>query len=333
MSQAIEKKKPITVLADYLQKRKGAMADVMAAGMDIERLTKLAIAAASRTPNLLQCTPESIYAAMHTSVALGLEPAGPFGEAYLVPYGREATLVVGYQGLVKLARNSGQVAKLYARVAYENDAIEIEQGLEESFTHKPNLRGERGAPVMVYAVAHLVDGGCQFEWMTVSDINKIRDRSKAAKSGPWVTDWEEMAKKTVFKRLAKWLPKSTTKEGLAFAEAVDEDNNPRHYVDIDVSTPQAAPEAGKRALDKVRPIAVVETAPSAAEPPHDPGTGEASGDALELSFNARFVIKCIQDGNINKAREWQTKNEAGGASDAENAYTRAQLEAAESKVQ
>lgn len=313
-TQAIEKAQtPITTIADYLGKRKDQIAMVMAAGMDIERLTKVAIAAISRNPYLLQCTPESIYSSIHTSVQLGLEPGSPFGEAYLVPYKNnkigkwEAQFIPGYQGLAKLARNSGIVKKLYARVARENDTIVLKQGLDEDLQHTPKLDGPRGKPVLVYAVAHLEDGSTQFEWMTVEEVDAIKARSKSKDNGPWVTDWEEMAKKTVFKRLAKWLPKSTTKEGTAFALAVGEDNADTRF-DIDVTAAAkpdapALPDAGARVMERIAKPAQAVTVEA---PPHDPETGEVTQAATPtmpetVSFEARRVMAYLDKGRVDEA--------------------------------
>lgn len=143
-----------------------------------------------------------------TSAQLGLEP-GPLGEAYLVPYGDQVTFIPGYRGLIKLAWNSGQLRTIAARVVHENDEFSYAYGLHPDLVHKPG-RGDRGGITDVYAAATLLDGGAEFEVMSVAEVEAIRARSRAGKKGPWVTDWEAMSRKTCVRQLAKWLPMATT---------------------------------------------------------------------------------------------------------------------------
>lgn len=184
-----------------------------------ERMARIATTALRQTPKLGECTPASFLGALLTSAQLGLEPNTPAGEAYLVPFknkNRETgryemvcTFIPGYRGLVKLARQSNQITEIYSEIVYENDDFDYVMGLDRELRHKrPPLGTPRGKPVGVYAVAKFVNGGRQFEVMTVDEVEAVRARSKAATNGPWVTDWEPMAKKTAFKRLAKWLPLS-----------------------------------------------------------------------------------------------------------------------------
>src|SRR5690606_35183329 len=117
----------------------------------------------------------------------------------------ECTFIPGYRGFLDLARRSGQIVSLVARAVHENDFFEYEFGLTENITHKPCMT-DRGALIAVYAIAILKDGGHQFEVMSKSEVDEIRKQSKSQNNGPWVTHYEEMAKKTVLRRLFKWLP-------------------------------------------------------------------------------------------------------------------------------
>ncbi|EFN8903469.1 exodeoxyribonuclease VIII [Escherichia coli] len=116
-------------------------------------------------------------------------------------------VIIGYRGMIDLARRSGQIASLSARVVREGDEFSFEFGLDEKLIHRPGENED--APVThVYAVARLKDGGTQFEVMTRKQIELVRSLSKAGNNGPWVTHWEEMAKKTAIRRLFKYLPVS-----------------------------------------------------------------------------------------------------------------------------
>jgi recombination protein RecT len=173
--------------------------------MTADRMARVALTALLKTPKLGQCKPESFMKAMMDCSSMGIEPDGR--RAHLIPYGDQVQLIVDYKGLVELVRRSGEVKSIMAQVVYSGDEFEYTLGLSPDIHHKPAV-GDRGEPIAVYAVAQLKDSAIQFEVMSAAEVNQIRDRSKAAKSGPWVTDWPEMAKKTVFRRLTKWLPLS-----------------------------------------------------------------------------------------------------------------------------
>ena len=172
-----------------------------------------------RTPKLLACNPQSLLGAVMQAAQLGLECDGVLGHAYLVPFKEDVQLIVGYKGLVDLARRSGQLSTIFARIVYAEDQFEYAYGLTERLEHIPTTKGDPGEPIAVYAVARLKDGGTQFEVMSKREVEKIRERSRAKDEGPWVTDTMEMWKKTSLRRLCKMLPASVE---LARAVALDE---------------------------------------------------------------------------------------------------------------
>lgn len=200
-------------LKSFLTKHVDAIQQVASRSMTPDRMVRLVCAAASRQPELAQCSPMSILRSMMQSAELGLEVCSGTNEAYLVSYynkntkTKEAQFIPGYQGLVKLAIESGKVRNIEARVVYENDTFDYELGMSPKIIHKPTLKS-RGEVVAFYAIAHLTDGSVQFDLMTKEEVDAIRARSKASTFGPWVTDYNEMAKKTVVRRLYKMLPKS-----------------------------------------------------------------------------------------------------------------------------
>lgn len=179
-----------------------------------ERLVRVACAALSRQPQLMNCTKESLFLALTNCGQLGLEP-NLLGSAYLVPYKNfktgktEAQFIPGYRGLIDLARRSGEISSIESHPVYEKDYFEFELGLQPKMIHRPYLGDEDSGKLrFVYALAVLKDGSKQLEVMSKRDIELIRGRSKAGTSGPWVTDYSEMAKKTVLRRLVKYLPLS-----------------------------------------------------------------------------------------------------------------------------
>ncbi|EBX3585175.1 recombination protein RecT, partial [Salmonella enterica subsp. enterica serovar Typhimurium] len=183
--------------------------------MTAERMIRIATTEIRKVPALGDCDTMSFVSAIVQCSQLGLEPGGALGHAYLLPFGnkneksgkKNVQLIIGYRGMIDLARRSGQIASLSARVVREGDDFSFEFGLEEKLVHRPGENED--APVThVYAVARLKDGGTQFEVMTRKQIELVRAQSKAGNNGPWVTHWEEMAKKTAIRRLFKYLPVS-----------------------------------------------------------------------------------------------------------------------------
>jgi recombination protein RecT len=166
-----------------------------------ERFGRIAITALSRTPKLRECTQESVFKCLLDLSAMGLEPDAR--HAHLIPYGKECTLVIDYKGLVALVRRSGEVAKIHADVVCEND--EFEHNMGEVIRHSYDLKKPRGAAYAAFAQVTLTDGSTQAAILGKDEIESVRKRSRAGNSGPWVSDWNEMAKKTAFRRLTKWL--------------------------------------------------------------------------------------------------------------------------------
>ena len=212
-------------LKDLLEQFKPQLLQVIPKHVSPERLMKTAMAAMSRTPKLLQCTQASVIKSIMTSAELGLDCSGTLGDAYLVPFKNkgtmEAQLIVGYRGLARLARQSGEIKRIEAELVYEKDHFVFSKGTDFKLEFSPRLDGDRGKFRGAYALAEFKDGGVQAEWMTLEDLNKIKARSKAKDFGPWVTDEGEMRRKTVFRRLSKWLPLSADS---SFTAAVAADN-------------------------------------------------------------------------------------------------------------
>lgn len=184
---------------DLVEKQKPALARALPRHLDADRLTRIIVTEVRRNPKLLQCDPQSLLGACMQAAQLGLEP-GPLGLAYLVPYWNNKTrsydiqFQLGYRGMLELARRSGQIRSIVAREVCANDTFEFEYGLDERLVHKPALAA-RGDVVAYYGVAHLTDGGHVVHVMSRDDIDKYRARSKADKNGPWVTDYDAMARK------------------------------------------------------------------------------------------------------------------------------------------
>lgn len=169
-----------------------------------DRFIRVALTAMQKTPKLLDCTQSSLFQSLLTCSQLGIEPDGRM--AHLIPYGNVCQLIIDYKGLSALAMRSGEILPPHADVVCENDLFEYDRG--EVKKHVIDFRKPRGKPYAAYAIVRYKEGGEKAECMSMEEVDAIRKRSKASSSGPWVTDYNEMAKKTVFRRLSKWLPLS-----------------------------------------------------------------------------------------------------------------------------
>ena len=190
-----------------------------------EKLMRLVTTEVKKTPALAECSIASVMACVMECARLGLQPGGALGQFYMVPFKGVATPIVGYRGLITLARRSGKIRRLEAHVVYEADTFEVRFGTDPGLTHIPSLKAERGDIVAAYMVVQMEGEAIQVEVMTREDILAIRDRSRASKAGPWVTDFAEMCRKTVVRRGCKYLPMDTEEaEPLARAMELDADD-------------------------------------------------------------------------------------------------------------
>ena len=203
--------------------------------MTPERFGRMMQTLLSTNPDLMNCTPMSFMSAMMQAAQLGLEPNTSMGQAYLIPFRNKGVLEVqfqvGYRGWLTLAYRSGEILTIASYEVYENDFFEYELGLEQKLRHKPALK-DRGNVVQYYAIYKTKDGGSGFCVMSVEDIKKHANKySKSANSSysPWNTNFDEMAKKTVLKKLLKYAPMKTD-----FARAVSTDETIKTTISEDM---------------------------------------------------------------------------------------------------
>lgn len=185
-------------------------------GLDADRIARLALTVVRKDRALAECAPASFAGALLTASALGLEP-GVNGEAYLVAYNGECTLIVGYQGMAKLFWQHPMAKHLDAQAVHENDAFDYAYGLEPFLTHKPALT-DRGKVIAYYAVASLTSGAKVFVVLSPEEVKALRG-GKTGGNGRIPDPMHWMERKTALRQLVKLLPKSTA---LAHALDVDE---------------------------------------------------------------------------------------------------------------
>lgn len=228
-SQAIIQSPQVAGIRQLLQRSMPEIAKALPRHLTAERMIRVVMTAIQKTPDLLECTQQSLIAAVITASQLGLEPDGVLGRAYLIPRKnkktgkKEAQFMPGYLGLIELAMRSDRVSYIAAELVFRCDEFKVIYGLERNLIHIPDLdnetRGEwdddakdlvglRGA----YAVVKYKDSSCDFEYMPLSRLKRIRRFSQSSSSewSPWNTALgiDDMYRKCPIRKLAKRCPLS-----------------------------------------------------------------------------------------------------------------------------
>ncbi len=229
---AVAAQSPIKTLRSLLERAdvRRQIATALPKHLTAERMIRVALTSVQRNPALLECSQMSILGSIVEASELGLEPNGVMGHAYLVPFyngktkKKEAQLMVGYKGLIDLARRSGKVTTITAEVVYEADRFEVVKGLHPDLIHVPSDLEDRGPLIGAYATARIKgEETPQFTYLRKSEIVALKERSKA-KGGPWETDEAWMWKKSALRQLCKLLPCSIEQsDRFNPAEAIERD--------------------------------------------------------------------------------------------------------------
>lgn len=224
-TQQTPQQKAVAALGNVLKSQFKAIESIVPKGVDPQRLARIALIEFQRNPLLMRCQIQSVVGCVMQAAMLGLEIGGSLGYCYMIPYRQKngtyiAQFQVGYRGLAKKTRDSGEIRHIDAGIVCQNDDYEFEKGLEPKCHVKFKFGQDRGPVIGYYACASFTGGGSCFEVMTKDEVTKFaRVKSKSFGSGPWQTDFDSMAIKTVFKRLSKWLPMN---EGMEKAISSDE---------------------------------------------------------------------------------------------------------------
>lgn len=276
-NKAMQHKAGGKTMQQYVQQMQGEIAKALPSVMTPERFTRITLSALSTNPQLAQTTQNSFLGAMMTAAQLGMEPNTPLGQAYLIPFRNKGILEcqfqLGYKGLIDLAYRSGEVTTIQAQVVYENDEFEYALGLEPQLKHIPAM-SNRGEPIYFYAVFKTKDGGFGFEVMSVEDVKLHAQKYSKSFNGaysPWKTNFEEMAKKTVLKKVLKYAPMKTD-----FARGLSADETIKHGVSDDMfSVPD---ETDYIDVDNVAAETENNETEIAEQLPFGPETGEVLSD-------------------------------------------------------
>jgi len=238
MTTALTTRDKLVHLNDFLEKKKSSLVSVAPNGADVDRIIRTAMFEASKNERLVQCSPTSVYMALAKACELDLVAGGALHRASLVPMWNkskktyDAELWIEYTGLMELVLRSGDVSHFTAEIVYEKDEFECSFDLDggKKLHHKQFFDGDPGPLRLAYAVAHFNNGGHQVEVMRRDQINKIRKSSRNPDSGPWAQHTEEMWRKTVVRRICKYLPLSPKTKAVV-AHDINSDFNEPNIID------------------------------------------------------------------------------------------------------
>ncbi len=272
------------------------IATALPRGIDANRFMRVVWTECRKNASLINAAPDSLISSCITAAQLGLEVGSHLGQAYLVPFNKrvcingrwqsipQAQLIIGYRGLITLARKSGEMVSLNAYVVHEKDHFSYQLGLHPDVQHIPSAEADPGPMTYVYAVANFVGGGIQFEVMSRAEVEAVRDKSQGYQSAvasakrrnrpdvdsPWVSYFEEMAKKTAIRRLAKYLPLSVeAARAVAVDEAADRGEFLDDVIDQEYVVKGGEPPAFEGDFDDIEPETTPAQAPASA-PASDP---------------------------------------------------------------
>jgi recombination protein RecT len=218
--QAMPPKKRV---AAFLADNKKTIAAALPKHVSADRMLQVAQTAVTQNPALLECDTATLFGALIKTTQLGLEPNNALGQLYLIPFNnrrqnrKDVQVIIGYKGMIDLARRSGNIESLQAMAVRDGDDFSYEYGANEHLRHVPGEN--RGEITHFYAYAKLVGGGFQFEVLPKADIDKImRSTQSRGEYGPWKDHFEQMGRKTMVRRLFNYLPVSIE---MAQAQALD----------------------------------------------------------------------------------------------------------------
>lgn len=225
---ALQPLKPMDRFRQDLSLREDMIRSLLPKSVTFDKFQAALVAAVGNNPALLECERGSMIKSCIQAAELGLSLNPTLGECDILKVwdkakGNVAQFRPRYMGLMKLARQSGEVLKIEAEIVREGDEFLFQKGDDPKLEHRIKL-SKRGVMIGAYCIWSLKNGEKQFEVMDRDQIMAIRDRSSAKTKegkivGPWATDEEEMWRKTVVRRASKYMPRSC--EGFAAAVTID----------------------------------------------------------------------------------------------------------------
>lgn len=166
---------------------------------------KYAALVISQTKSLADCTKSSIAQALSDMALQGLDISKKHG--YFIKYANELKFFRSYLGDVAAIMQSGFVKDIKALVVYEGDTFEtgIVNDEEVVLCHQTSFANKDNPIIGAYAVAILPEGAKTYCIMTKKEIDKSWAKSTNTNNITQRDFPQEMAKRTVIRRLVKML--------------------------------------------------------------------------------------------------------------------------------
>lgn len=327
---AVANMKPKEKVAYFLRQKQGEIAKMLPRHLNAERLLKVAQIAATTTPALAECDVPSLVGAIGQCAQMGLEPNTVLGHAYLVPFNtkrkdaqgnerwvKSVQVIIGYKGLIDLARRSGQIVSIAAHEVCANDQFELVYGLDEKLNHIPAMQ-DRGGVIGFYAVAKLKDGGHCFEFMSTQQVTEIMKATQSKGNyGPWKDNFVEMGRKTVIRRLAKYLPLSIEFQTAAALDGMADGGKDQHLDEAFEGEYSLVPEdlQGLEHIDQ-----------STGEVTQQPAQAEAKTSNPELTAEEKAAIAAKEQAEAEAAEQGQQAETTTRAARTTRARTASNIE-------
>ena len=216
----------LEVLENQLTPLAPRFAQVLPPGLPVERLIRTVLVSVERTPKLLQCNRQTLFNAAMSAAVLGLEVDGATGQAFLIPYGNSAQLVIGYKGMSTMAARSGYT--LSGGVVREGDEFDYEEGTNGFVKHKRALGSEKDRRIIAAWATATAQGRTPIVVvLSIDELMAVKDRSPGARfrESPWNDPgigFPAMCTKTAMRRLARFMPLNVMQLGARMDEAFDE---------------------------------------------------------------------------------------------------------------
>lgn len=274
------------------------VAKVLPKHLTPDRFVRIACTTVMKNPKLQQADKVSFFNALLTCSQLGIEPDGR--RAHLIPFWNkrrecfEVQLIIDYKGLVELVLGSGKVESVHADVVCENDVFIYNKG--KIVEHKIDFKQPRGNVYAVYSISEMKNGAEKCDVMSVEDVDKVRRRGRSPDEGPWVSDWEEMAKKTVFRRQSKWLPLTPEQRDIIEAE-----DDPEAFVSTNVLSGSMTDGL----LDEPKPQKALDQGEGTDLGPVTQKTEAKKEDKSELAPHAKLAAILTKEGiSVDTFMQW-----------------------------
>jgi recombination protein RecT len=253
---------PVKQFSEDVKLCRPSFKKVLPEHITLDKFERTVIGAIQNNPDILQCNRATIFAACQKAAQDGLILDGR--EAALVQFKGTCQYMPMVGGILKKLRNSGEISTIKAETVHEKDTFSYNPAMEDVPNHKPDWFGDRGPMIGVYAVAKMKDGGTVVEIMNQEQIGKVRNVSRSGSDekgnpkGIWKQWPEEMARKSVLRRIAKYLPSSADKDQQASVDRMFEHDNENYDLNQDETTPETPPKKNKTRASEIIEAEVID---------------------------------------------------------------------------